>query len=82
MDKIKQKMYLNCLKNNLGKVKENEDKIICYGEPEKIKKYEDKRWYHFVFNVNKLNKPLHIIFDGIEFASYKNNNRFLRWNIF
>lgn len=71
MKKLKQKIYLNSLKNNLGKIEETSNKFICYVEEDKLKNFEDQRWYHFVFSENKLNKPIYIVFENIEFSPYK-----------
>ena len=82
MSKIKSTIYniarekvKNYLTNNLGKVVEEEDKLVCYVEVNKIKK--DHRDYHAMcygvgekdeklVKLYKLNKPIYYIFDNID----------------
>lgn len=70
----------DCLKNlivgNLGKVIEEEDRLVCYVKKEKLKK-EDlnyriycngiKEKYQSLATKHNLNKPICYIFDGLEF---------------
>lgn len=88
MNKIKKKIYkflrnkiLKDITNNLGEIKETDDKIICYVDNKKLKKYREgkyipyyeliikskKRYPEDTLNVYNVNKPIHYIIKGKEF---------------
>jgi len=80
IDKLKRSCILIHLTNNLGKVVEEEDKIICYVKKSRCKKegYNYTIPCHGITKKDKalaekynLNKPICYIIDGLEFKNHK-----------
>lgn len=88
MGKIKKKIFvllrnylLKDITNKLGKIKESDEKITCYVNNKKLKKYKKGKYMftHKLFikskkiyseeilNTYKVNKPIHYVIEGMNF---------------
>lgn len=90
MNKIKKKIFiilrnklLKDITNNLGEIKEKNEKIICYVNNRKLKKYRKGNYLPYysillkskkmypdeILNSYKVNKPIHYVVNGMNFKT-------------
>lgn len=88
MNELKKKIFISLrnhvlknITNKLGKIKNDDEKIICYVDNKKLKRYKKGKWIsryklfiksnkmysEEILNTYKINKPIHYVIKGMNF---------------